>query len=237
MRGIAGNGSVRLGGIYMPFLPIVGRKRTDDGLVTLSAKPQGVNPFVIFSFPDVLITLAFTGIVYAVNYTITATISSSFAEIYPWLSETVLGLCYLPTGFGMIVGSTLTGKLLDREYAKIKERHSQQVDTDAPFPKEYARLRTMPLHLVVFVICVVAWGFCIQHKAHIAVPLILQVICESQEATVWPLRRLSADLAVGWTSIAILNTTMTLMIDILQKQSSSATACVSYSTMSNRASR
>jgi hypothetical protein len=34
-------------------------------------------------------------------------------------------------------------------------------------------------------------------------------------------------LTVGSTSISILNTTMTLMIDILPSQGSSATACVS----------
>jgi hypothetical protein len=154
----------------------------------------------LFTYPDVIVLLSFTGIVYAVNYTITATISSAFARIYPYLSETVIGLCYLPTGAGMIIGSTMTGKMLDWEYARIKKAAGEK------FTIEYARLRIMPFYLILFIVCVIGWGWAIQAQAHMAVPLILGVI-------------------LGWTSIGILNTTMTLNIDILQSRSSGATAC------------
>jgi MFS family permease len=161
---------------------------------------HSVNPFVILTYPDVIVLLTFTGIVYAVNYTITATISTAFAKVYPDLSETVLGLCYLPTGAGMIIGSTMTGKMLDWEYTRIKERKGDD------FTIEYARLRIMPFYLGLFIVCVIAWGWTIQARAHMAVPLVLGVF-------------------LGWTSIGILNTTMTLNIDILQSRSSGATAC------------
>jgi predicted MFS family arabinose efflux permease len=165
------------------------------------AKPKhSVNPFVLFTYPDVIVLLSFTGLVYAVNYTITATISSSFARNYPQLSETVLGLCYLPVGAGMILGSTMTGKMLDWEYARIKERSGDN------FTIEHARLRFMPFYLGLFIVCVIGWGWAIQTAVHIAVPLILAVF-------------------LGWTTIGILNTTMTLNIDILQTRSSGATAC------------
>ncbi|OHE90448.1 hypothetical protein CORC01_14260 [Colletotrichum orchidophilum] len=166
---------------------------------------RSINPFVILVYPDVAITLTFTGVVYAVNNTVVTTVASSFAKVYPWLSETALGLCYLPTGFGMIVGSTVTGKFLDWEYARIKKK-VEASDGAILFPKEYARLRTMPVLLVLFSGAVIAWGFCVDRGVHIAVPLLLQVV-------------------LGYTSIAILNTTMTLMIDILQTRSSAATAC------------
>jgi len=168
---------------------------------------HSVNPFVLLTYPDVIVLLTFTGIVYAVNYTITATISSAFARIYPELSETVLGLCYLPVGAGMIIGSTLTGKLLDWQYARISDRLGDH------FSIEYARLRLMPFYLAVFVVCVVGWGWTIQAKAHIAVPLILGVF-------------------LGGTSMGILNTTMTLNIDILQSRSSGATACTNLARCS-----
>ena len=134
------------------------------------------------------------------NYTITATISSAFAKIYPHLSETVLGLCYLPTGAGMIIGSTVTGKVLDLEYDRIKQRSGEA------FTIEYARLRLMPYYLTIFVMCVIGWGWTIQAKVNMAAPLCLAVV-------------------LGWTSMGILNTTMTLNIDILQSRSSGATAC------------
>ncbi|WQF82077.1 Putative major facilitator superfamily, MFS transporter superfamily [Colletotrichum destructivum] len=207
LRNLVGNGSVSLGGVYVPLLPVVGRSRRKNKPAARSkagVRPS-INPFVILVYPDVAITLTFTGIVYAVNNTVVTTIASSFARVYPWLSETALGLCYLPTGFGMIVGSTLTGKILDWDYARIKKR-VEASDGACPFPKEYARMRTMPILLVLFSGAVIAWGFCVENGVHIAVPLVIQVV-------------------LGYTSISILNTTMTLMIDILQTRSSSATAC------------
>ncbi|OBR06361.1 Major facilitator superfamily [Colletotrichum higginsianum IMI 349063] len=207
LRNLVGNGSVSLGGVYVPLLPVVGRSRRKNRPAARSkagVRPS-INPFVILVYPDVAITLTFTGIVYAVNNTVVTTIASSFARVYPWLSETALGLCYLPTGFGMIVGSTLTGKILDWDYARIKKR-VEASDGACPFPKEYARMRTMPILLVLFSGAVIAWGFCVDNGVHIAVPLVIQVV-------------------LGYTSISILNTTMTLMIDILQTRSSSATAC------------
>ncbi|KAI4958839.1 hypothetical protein J4E86_004447 [Alternaria arbusti] len=202
LRSIAGNGSIPVPRLQRAILPIVGQKATKEAFDPDSrAKAKhSVNPFVLFTYPDVIVLLTFTGLVYAVNYTITATISSAFAKIYPELSETVLGLCYLPVGAGMILGSTMTGKMLDWEYRRIKERCGDN------FTIEHARLRIMPFYLSLFIVCVIAWGWTIQAKAHIAVPLILGVM-------------------LGWTSIGILNTTMTLNIDILQSRSSGATAC------------
>ncbi|KAH4029436.1 hypothetical protein HBI25_199470 [Parastagonospora nodorum] len=202
LRSIAGNGSIPVPYRLRALVPIVGRKASQQAYdpATQTKSKQSINPFVILTYPDVIVLLTFTGIVYAVNYTITATISSAFARIYPNLSQTVLGLCYLPTGAGMIIGSTMTGKMLDWEYSRIKKRLGDN------FTIEYARLRIMPFYLGLFIVCVIGWGWSIQARAHMAVLLCLGTI-------------------LGWTSIGILNTTMTLNIDILQSRSSGATAC------------
>ncbi|KAK7751890.1 multidrug transporter [Diatrype stigma] len=195
MRTLVGNGSRRPDRlIYKPFVPIVGKHNlplTNIAIVPSSEHGgrgrSSINPFRLLVYPDIILTLSYTGIVYAVNYTITSTISSSFAVTYPYLSETVLGVCYLSTGVGMMLGSTLNGKLLDRDYARIK--HKQQTnaslsaeeeddESDAKFPIEYARLRMVPVLLIVFVGSVIGWGWCIQLKTSIAGPLILQVIRE-----------------------------------------------------------
>ncbi|KAH4982502.1 hypothetical protein HBH69_193590 [Parastagonospora nodorum] len=202
LRSIAGNGSIPVPYRLRALVPIVGHKASQQAYdpATQTKSKQSINPFVILTYPDVIVLLTFTGIVYAVNYTITATISSAFARIYPGLSQTVLGLCYLPTGAGMIIGSTMTGKMLDWEYSRIKKRLGDN------FTIEYARLRIMPFYLGLFIVCVIGWGWSIQARAHMAVLLCLGTI-------------------LGWTSIGILNTTMTLNIDILQSRSSGATAC------------
>lgn len=168
-----------MSGIHRPVVRIVGL-RTKKPEATMVATPRvrkPINPFPIFALPDVVIALIFTGVVYAVNYTVTATISSAFADIYPWLSETAIGLSYLPMGAGMIVGSTFCGRMLDWDYARIKSKLSQD-EQSLDFPKEYARLRTMPAHLVLFVVAVIGWGWAIEAKTSIAAPLVLQVICE-----------------------------------------------------------
>jgi predicted MFS family arabinose efflux permease len=179
-----GNGSIPAKGASKEVIPIVGRKvikkavQNEPG--TASPK-QSVNPWILFTFPDFMVLLTFTGIVYAVNYSITATISSSFAVVYPYLSETALGLCYLSTGGGMIIGSTFTGKLLDWEYRRAKAR----VGPDGVFCIEHARLRTMPLHLGLFVALVLGWGWSIEKHASIAVPLVLQFFRKSSSSLFW----------------------------------------------------
>lgn len=74
----------------------------------------------------------------------------------------------------MIFGSTITGKLLDWQYRRIKARS----DDSNTFTIEHARLRTMPIHLIVFCGVTVAWGWSLDKKASIAVPLVLQFIRE-----------------------------------------------------------
>jgi len=209
LRALVGNGSVQPSAIYIPLVPFIGKgKRTVNSNLDKPRRPKFANPFLLFMHVDVTITLLFTGIVYAVNYTITASMASAFAATYPYLSETSLGLCYLSTGGGMLVGSTITGKVLDREYRVVKEglRKNDVEVTNVDFPIEYARLRTMPIHLLVFCASVFAWGWCLEKNVSIVAPLVFQVL-------------------LGYTSISILNTTMTLMIDILPSHGSSITAC------------
>lgn len=192
MRSLVGNGSLRPDKfIYKPLIPVVGKKNFP--IVSVAIVPSSnrvmnrpsINPFRLLVHPDIILTLTYTGIVYAVNYTITSTISSSFAATYPYLSETLLGICYLSTGVGMMLGSTINGKLLDFDYARIKQKRQANASlsaeeeddkSDAKFPIEYARLRMIPVLLVVFVGSVIGWGWCIQLQTSIAGPLVLQVI-------------------------------------------------------------
>ena len=182
LRALVGNGSVQPSAIYIPLVPFIGKgKRTVNSNLDKPRRPKFANPFLLFMHLDVTITLLFTGIVYAVNYTITASMASAFAATYPYLSETSLGLCYLSTGGGMLVGSTITGKVLDREYRVVKEglRKNDVEVTNVDFPIEYARLRTMPIHLLVFCASVFAWGWCLEKNVSIVAPLVFQVLRKS----------------------------------------------------------
>lgn len=138
--------------------------------------------------------LLYNGTVYSVFYGVTATLSELFAEAYPSLTETDIGLCFISVGLGCAIGSYANGRLLDIDFRRIKSsweeklrsegRVNELVDSkitgreSADFPFEYARLRTVPLYVVVYAAVLVGYGWSIQQKVHIACPLILQFISE-----------------------------------------------------------
>lgn len=198
LRCIVGDGSIVPSAIYRPVIRIVGR-RTSSTESERPSPPSTNNPFRLLTYPDILLLLLSTGIVYAVVYAVTTTISTLFKDTYPYLTETDIGLCFLPMGGGMIFGSLINGKLLDRDYQAIKretqskslkaaengggeeEKGATQKEMDKnddDFPIERARLRTVPFYVAIFVAITVGYGWCLQQRVSIAVPLVLQFFCE-----------------------------------------------------------
>ena len=168
------------------------RRHLDSTSVEIPPKKAFTNPLRLLTYPDVLLLLFLNGIVCSVFYGITATTSVLFHDSYPFLNETDIGLCYLAIGGGMLFGSLLTGKALDRDYQMIKNEMIRKAEADDEkgmrpedvtkeenFPIERARLRTAPVYLAVFVIATVGYGWCLQSKVNLAVSLILQIISES----------------------------------------------------------
>lgn len=187
LRAIVGDGSVRAGRIYTPPMRIVGRHRVMK--LTSELPPRGpfTNPFKMFLYPDVFILLFINGTYYAVFYGVTASLSISFENTYPYLTQTDVGLCFLAIGGGMFFGTTLTGKLMDAYYKKIKDNRTPQAQSDPekkdidcsgaePFPIEHVRLKFMPYLIVVYTACVIGYGWSLEAKTSIAVPLTLQFI-------------------------------------------------------------
>lgn len=193
LRSLVGDGSYPPSVWHRPLAPIIGR-----GRLGLSSTPKPPvkpfqNPLRLLTYPDVLLLLFFNGIVCAVTYGITATISVLFSRSYPFLSESDIGLCFLASGGGMIFGSLFTGKLLDRDYRTIKnqmvrrfeeldgekEMRAEEITNEEHFPIERARLRTMPIYLVLFSVSTIGYGWCLHANVNIAVPLILHIISRS----------------------------------------------------------
>lgn len=135
--------------------------------------------------------LIFNGILYSIFYAVTTTISTLFQSTYPFLNETDTGLCFLAIGGGTIIGGLVTGKVLDRDYKKLKERiareasmdpenpvPTEQVARDETFPIEQARMRMAPFNLIVYTACCAGYGWCLEKEVNIAVPLMLQIVCK-----------------------------------------------------------
>jgi len=163
--------------------------------------------------------LAINAIVNSAYYCIAATISSLFSTAYPFLNETKIGFCYLAIGGGMIAGSSIIGRVLDWEYQTFRRRAetritaleltSADITKEEFFPLEQARLRLMPFLVLLLVSSCAGYGWAIQRQINIACPLILQFF-------------------VGFCCIALMNSTSTLMIDLVPGQSSSVTACNNF---------
>jgi hypothetical protein len=143
-------------------------------------------------YPDVVILLIFNALLYSVFYGVTASISSLFADVYPFLNQTDVGLCFLAIGGGMMFGSMITGKLLDRDYATMQRKiaktlevdterkvHTDSVTKDENFPLEKVRLRTLPIYFVLYTAAVVGYGWSLETKTSLAVPLILQIFSKA----------------------------------------------------------
>jgi len=115
----------------------------------------------------------------------------------------------------MILGSLLTGKLLDADFQRMKSRIlkdseknvvGRSLAEDENFPIEKARLRLMPIFVAIYTICCVGYGWCIEKKVSIAGPLCLLV-------------------GIGFVSISVMNAIQTQLIDLVPTQSSSVSAC------------
>ena len=240
LRAIVGDGSIPAGWIYTHPISIIDRHRNVEGPNELPPRKPFKNPLLIFTYPEVLVLLLFNSTIYAVMYGVTASLSVIFEKVYPYLNQTDIGLCFLATGGGMLVGSLFSGRFMDAYYRKIRDdliretrtdskRHidSRAIEKDISFPIEKARLHILPCVVFVFTACVIGYGWALQSRAIIAVPLILQFISRFFPHT--ELHGLASHITfpeVGVTALTMMNTTQTLLIDMMPNQGSSITACV-----------
>ena len=152
MKSIHERGRANIFLIYRPVVPVIGRNAPPVPPRAPSAIKIPRNPFALFLNPDVDVLLVISAFGCAVYYAVTATISTLFIQTYPSLNETTIGLCYLAIGGGMIVGSSITGRVLDMEYQRFKARAQARIQGDPAavnlnqeegFPLEKVRVETM----------------------------------------------------------------------------------------------
>lgn len=202
LRSYVGDGSLPPPRGYAPLIPVVSRKRKGSVSDPAARLPKRGfhNPLKLFLLPDVTLLLFFNGVVYAVFYGVTTSISVLFQETYPYLTETDIGLCFLAIGGGMLVGGVAVGRIIDKEYRRVKTQmiaaSEKETDPDKQvkieditkeenLPIEKARLRLMPLYLATFVAMCIVYGWLLDAKVNIAGPLIIQIVCEY---TPWPVQ-------------------------------------------------
>ncbi|OTA99020.1 hypothetical protein M426DRAFT_325526 [Hypoxylon sp. CI-4A] len=177
-------------------------------------------PFRILISKQAAPIIVFLAIYYAVWQMSITAISSLFEDRYG-LGETQIGLTFIANGVGSMVGTLITGKILDLDYRRVKAKHEAPViqadaetgnsvadDTnsqDGQFPLEKARLRLIPVFSLVQCSSIILFGWTVQYQVHIAVPIVSTFI-------------------TGWTAVSTQSVIMTYLVDIFSDRSAAASA-------------
>ncbi|KFY44179.1 hypothetical protein V494_01603 [Pseudogymnoascus sp. VKM F-4513 (FW-928)] len=179
-RNIVGNGSAIPFGIYK--LPTTNkRSAVIDGPPAKHPEIRFPNPllslYVLRKWDTAITILAFS-ILYMIYMSVQTSLGSLFVIKYS-LSDLQGGLVYLPFGVGCALAAFFTGRLLDRDYRLTAQKYdfpldkSRLVDLDT-FPIVRARLRSIYAPILMAICTISGYGWCLESKAHIAIPLVLQ---------------------------------------------------------------
>jgi hypothetical protein len=137
----------------------VGNKFNENSPTLPKRKFAIKNPLPILLNPDIDLMLAYNGIVNGLFYTVITSISTLFLDIYPFLNETTVGLCFLPLGGGMAIGSVLVGRLMDWDYKRMKRQVQSKTGNDmlgeiGDFPIEKVRsIQFLFLSFLIPLVC------------------------------------------------------------------------------------
>ncbi|KAJ5085516.1 MFS multidrug transporter [Penicillium argentinense] len=177
-------------------------------------------PFRILISNQAAPIIFFLAIYYAVWQMSITAMSSLFKDRYG-LSEIQIGLTFIANGIGSIIGTLITGKILNIDYRRVKANYEAMVGTDVEadnsvsrvktneevFPLEKARLRLVPVFSLLQCLSLLLFGWTIQypHRVHIAVPIVSTFI-------------------TGWTAVSMQSVIMTYLVDIFHEKSAGASA-------------
>ncbi|KAI9246064.1 major facilitator superfamily domain-containing protein [Phascolomyces articulosus] len=173
--------------------------------------PNFLEPFIFLRYPDVIIGMAINGCFTAVMYCFMTTTPTYFSSIYG-LNELQVGLCYLPFGVGCFVGSSVSGRLLNKDFRTIALKQGITPDEikksgklALDFPIYRARLRSCWISMILGELVTIVYGWTLCAETHLAVPIILQFLG-------------------GISSTPIFNCIQTLMADLFPGRGATITA-------------
>jgi MFS family permease len=231
LRSIVANGSRTPPSAIARYPLFMYQKFTKVEWIPAASQPQSVaktyisvtGPFHILVSKHAAPIVSFLAVYYAVWQMSITAMSSLFEDRYG-LSETQVGLTFIANGIGSIIGTLVTGKLLDIDYRHVKIEYEARVsrvegesgdDLILPtgdseednFPLEKARLRLVPLFSLFQCVSILLFGWTIQYPdhVHIAVPIVSTFI-------------------TGWTAVSTQSVVMTYLVDVFSDRSAAASA-------------
>lgn len=139
--------------------------------------PNPLATLVIAADKEGFIVLLSNGLIIANMYTVLTGITSLFGPIYNF-NQLQVSLCFLPFGAGALIGSPMTGRLLDRGYRRHAARLGLTVVKNrrqdiSNFPIELARIQVALPLLSIGVLVSIVYGWVLHFKTSLAGPLVL----------------------------------------------------------------
>lgn len=199
-RSVVGDGSVAAQSIWRTwwsllrsgFFPDRGASSPNDinaGSRTGRGRLTVPNPLAcmrIIFYWDTFLVLWLAASSYAVWYCIQTSIPLIYGQQDYGLNDLMVGLCYLPGGFGVIFGGLVAGRLMDWSYKRTAKEAGFGPPTDDQrvvrhdihnnFPIEKARSRGSVALLCLSICALVGYGWVVERHVHLSVPLILQFL-------------------------------------------------------------
>ncbi|KAI0015719.1 putative MFS transporter [Xylariomycetidae sp. FL0641] len=184
-RSIVGNGSEPTSGVTTPFIriltpsgPFTPVRSTYCGKKEAGRNFNPLSACLVLKDRGTLTASICFGVYYMVQSCLQATLSTVFVETYK-VSGLVAGLIYIPFGVGCSIAAFVAGRIVDQDYRKTAEKHGLTMERcitleDPDFPFERARLRSCKYSLVACCPLIVAYGWTLQARVHMAAPLVLQ---------------------------------------------------------------
>ncbi|KAK6345531.1 hypothetical protein TWF718_007443 [Orbilia javanica] len=228
LRSIVGNGSLKPSALISKYPLNLYQKTSKIEWAPISPRDTDINaarkrvdiigPFRILISKQAAPIIIFLALYYAVWQMSITAMSSLFEDKYG-LTEMEIGLTFIANGVGSIVGTFVSGKILDVDYRRVKAQHESQPSADAEqgdsdrttqetiFPLEKARLRLLPIFAGLQCLSIIIFGWTIHypHRVHIAVPIICTFV-------------------TGWTAISTHSVVSTYLVDIFHDRSAASTA-------------
>ncbi|RAH53684.1 MFS multidrug transporter [Aspergillus piperis CBS 112811] len=226
LRSIVGNGALKSSNPLVNFPLDIYQKTTKvdwehipDGQSQRVAKKRidVLGPLRILISNHAAPIIIFLAVYYAV-WQMSITAMSSLFESRYGLSEMQIGLTFIANGVGSMIGTLVTGKILDADYRRVKARYEASLDSEQGedttaatreenFPLEKARLRLVPIFSILQCLSIILFGWTINYsrKVHIAVPIVSTFI-------------------TGWTAVSTQSLIMTYLVDVFPDRSAAASA-------------
>jgi predicted MFS family arabinose efflux permease len=213
LRALVGNGSIPARSVAKSPLSYIKFKRREK--ISSSPKnpyesPSGnkktidiLGPLRLIFGIEVSCAIFFVSIYYTGWQMNISSMSTLFSQTYG-LTELQIGLTFLGNGFGCIIGTLSTGKMLDYDYRRLKKHYT---GASVNFPLEKARFQTLWIWSSLQCAAVLGFGWTLDRGVHISAPIICTFV-------------------LGWSTTSIQSIITTFLVDVFPDRSASAVAAL-----------